>query len=1162
MALCTVLWISAGFAQSSTGTITGRVVDATGSPVPGAGVQLIDQSTRDTRRFTTGDDGDFVFNNVQPGNFTAVAEKTGFKRTEKSNLNLTASDRLVTGNFILEVGAVSESIKVVAQGAAIQVESSERSALIDSRQISELMAKGRDVMALLQLLPGAVDDSTGNEVLGQFTIPSMGGSRNNYSALNIDGISGNTTRGKTAESPINMDAIAEVKVLTNSYPAEYGTASGTIINLVTKGGSQKFNGAAYYYNRNEAFNSNNFFNNRQSVARQRYRYNTAGYNIGGPIFWPGKFNSGKQKLFFFFSQEIDPNQTPNSLRNYTVPTELERKGDFSQSYKTCTTGAGCQVFTAKDPTTNLPFANNIVPPSRIDANSARLLTIFPLPNATNAAITKYAYNFQIAGTNDVPALQEILRVDYNISDKARLWTRLSGFDSHNKGLTSPASSNQWGPANIDYSQSMPNLGGSMTYIVSPSLINELTFGLNLWIERQVLADKDLVALQRSTYGIDIRQTYPADNPLNLLPALSFGGVSSPAQVSYDGRFPLDNQGKAISISDQITKTWRSHRFKAGITIQRAQYIVKHHAGNANFPGNFAFAADSSNPLDTGYAYANAFLGIFDTYSEVTNRTNYSPVTPIREWYVQDSWKVNRRVMLDYGVRFTWALPLDPSGSKAANFVPWLWDSSQAPRLFTPAKVNGANVIVNPITGATVPNIYSGLLAPNSGNPTNGVVVSGTQGFPNALVYGNGIIYAPRLGIAWDPKGDGKTAFRMGGGVFYNTRADAGSLGNLSQNPPLIFNPTAYYGYVSQAFNSTGLLSPTSFNRILDPNGKTVTSYHASFGIQRSLGWATVLDAAYVGTFGRHLGEQVQLNNVPYGAQFLPQNQNPQTNTPLNDNYFRPYRGYNAIAQQIFQGNSSYHSLQAKLDRRFAKGVQFGVVYTFSKAMSYAEGDSTGGSTAEVAAFQDRKIWNYSLASYDRPHILTFNFLWDVPRLSRLAKNHMVKTVFDGWQVSNITSFISGQPLTVSMGTSPSVNFVGGGDGARPIMVGNPILDRGDRTFDRYFNVAAFGEPTALKPGLTSYSPTWLNYGNMTRYPIRGPGTSNWNTSLFKNFNVGERLRFQFRAESYNTFNHSQFSGLNTSITFNAAGQNTNAAAGQITAARSPRVMQMALRVNF
>ena len=241
--------------------------------------------------------------------------------------------------------------------------------------------------------------------------------------------------------------------------------------------------------------------------------------------------------------------------------------------------------------------------------------------------------------------------------------------------------------------------------------------------------------------------------------------------------------------------------------------------------------------------------------------------------------------------------------------------------------------------------------------------------------------------------------------------------------------------------------PISFSRDIDPHGKLITSYQVNFEVQRDVGFGTVVHAAYVGSFGRHLGEKWDLNVVPYGAEFLPQNQNPQSATPspLNDNYFRPYMGYGSIPQQIYQGNSSYHSLQLQAERRFYKGLQFGVVYTRSKAMDYSEGDST--TSGGVARYLNWKVWNYGLAGYDRPNILTFHFYYDVPNLSHVLPNPIVKALFDNWHLTDITSFISGSMQTVSMGTSPSVNFTGGGDGARPLMVGNPNLVPGGQSFN-------------------------------------------------------------------------------------------------------------------
>jgi hypothetical protein len=1160
------LAVSSAFAQSTTGTISGRTVDSSGAIIAGAEVHVINQVDQATRTFSSTGTGDFVFPNLEPGTYTITARANGFKMYEKKDILLNANDRLAVGDLKLEVGAITETVEITAQAASIQTASAERSGLLDNKQIMELTARGRDVMALLQTLPGVVDDNTGSDTLGQYSTPTMSGVRANYNSLNIDGISGNTARGRTAESPLNMDAISEIKVLQNSFPAEYGPSAGGVISIVTKGGTQQFHGGVYYYNRNEAFNANNFFNNAAGLRTARYRYNTTGVNLGGPIYWPNHFNASKQKLFFYFSLEYLPNQSPNGVSYFNVPTQAMRNGDFSQGLQ-----PGASAPKVVDPLNGkVAFPGNIIPANRIDPNSSKLLSIFPLPNTTNSR-----GNYVIAGSEDLPVKQELLRIDYNRSDRNRLKFKVTGYSSDNTGRTSPAIQNQWGLADVDYSQTMPQLQAGITTIFTPTLINEATVGMNLWTEQQKLSDAGLKAYQRATYGINIPQTYPKDNPLGLLPAMSFGGITSAATVNYDGRFPMVDDSTSWTIADDITKIAGGHEFKAGIRLQRALYNQYHQAGGANFPGNFKFDTDSQNPLDSGYAYANAILGLYDTYTEATNRVDYAPITKIYEWYVRDHWRVTSRLTLDIGFRFTWGLPQAPNNNNAGNFVTYLYDPAKATVLYRPAKINGQNVAINPITGQVVtPNVLAGLIIPGSGDPMNGIITPTTPGFPREMVYSNGILTAPRFGLAWDPFGNGKTALRMGGGFFYNPGADAGTLGNLFFNPPAIYNPTQYYGYISQAANGTGLLSPSSFSRTIDPNHKIVTAYHANAGIQRDLGHLMALDVSYVGSLGRHLSETVNLNNPYYGAILLPQNLNPQTNTPLNDNYFRPYQGYGGFSQQIFEGNSSYHSLQVTLNKRFAHGVQFGVSYTHSKALGYAEGDSTStsgtpsGASNTVASYLDRKIWNYGLLSYDRPNLLTFNFLLDVPKLSRLMPNPVVKAIFDGWQISDITTFAPGSPLNINMTTNPTVNFFGSGegDGSRPMLVGNPNLPSSQRSVDNWFNIAAFAEPIPLTAAQcasgTCPAISYMNIGNTPQGIIRGPGRQTWNTAVFKTFRFKERLRVQFRAEAYNTFNHTNFNAVDTTIQYNASGVNTRSSTANITSAREPRIMQFALRINF
>ncbi len=452
------------FSQSSTSTISGRVVDSSGAAIAGAEVRVLNQVDKISRTFATTANGEFIFTNVEPGDYTVSASMKGFKQFQKTDITITANQAFNAGDLKLDVGATSETVEVKAEGEQVQSTSAERSGLLDSKQMMDLQARGRDVMALLQvMMPGVVNDNTGSDVLGQYTTPTMDGTRNNYNALNIDGISGNTARGSNAQSPINMDAISEVTVLANSYTAEFGTAGGGVINLVTKTGTQRFHGSAYYYSRNEDFNANNFFNNRSGIARPRYRYNTEGTNLGGPIYIPGHFNKNKQKLFFFFSQEYDPNTSPNSLRSYVVPTAEQRQGNFNAV-------DGAAAHTLKDPLNNgAAFPNNTIPANRFDPNSAKLLSIFPLPNTFGAVATSCSCNFQIAGSEDTPVKQEMLRVDYNATEKARLWFKASAFSSDNTGLTSAAIDNQWGPAPVDYQQTMPFLGANFTYVFSPTL---------------------------------------------------------------------------------------------------------------------------------------------------------------------------------------------------------------------------------------------------------------------------------------------------------------------------------------------------------------------------------------------------------------------------------------------------------------------------------------------------------------------------------------------------------------------------------------------------------------------------------------------------------------------------------------------------------------------
>jgi len=376
--------------------------------------------------------------------------------------------------------------------------------------------------------------------------------------------------------------------------------------------------------------------------------------------------------------------------------------------------------------------------------------------------------------------------------------------------------------------------------------------------------------------------------------------------------------------------------------------------------------------------------------------------------------------------------------------------------------------------------------------------------------------------------------------------------DVSRNPPISETPRIFYNNMDALLSSSGVLFPSSVAGF-DRRNKTPVTYNYTLGIQRDIGFGTVVDVAYVGSVSRHLQQFRNINQIPYGARFLPENQNPVVaGTPLPDDFLRPFPGYGSISLYENVSTSNYNALQIAANRRFTRGLQFGVAYTWSKAMDYSDGDRDG-----VATYRPPRIWQYGKAGFDQTHILVINYTWDVPRASRLWDNRVVRQVFDGWQVSGITAFVSGQPSGIGFSTTDNTDLAGGGDGQRIVITGNPVLPRGERSLTRWFNTSVFARPGKGE------------FGTAPKEVIRLPGVNNWDMSLFKNLYLwSETRRLQVRWEIYNVFNHTQFSGVDTTARFDGNpasptfGQNINTRFGQVTSARDPRLMQLSLRFTF
>ena len=504
----------------------------------------------------------------------------------------------------------------------MQTESAERSGLLDSKQMMELSARGRDVMALLQTMPGVVDDANGGDTLGQFSTPTMQGMRQNYNALNIDGISGNTARGRTAESPVNMDAIAEVRVLTNSYTAEYGTASGGVINIVTQRRVAELPRRRLLLQPQRGFQRQRLLQQpagrgpASATASTPRAATSAGRSTGPATSIPTSRSCSSSSPW-----RTCPISGPNSVSNFTMPTELERKGDFSKSFRNATT-----LYPAEGPDhrRGVPRQRDSGQPHGSELGQAAhglpAAERLPIPRSRSSRTTTRSPD-----TRNCRCKNETLRRRLQQSEKARFWFKGVGFSSDNTGRTSPAIQNQWGLADVDYSQTMPQVGAKFTYIVSPTLVNQATFGVNLWTEQQKLDDEGLKAYQRATYGINIKQGYPDDNPLGLIPAMSLrrhhrGGIG---QL----RWPLPDGGRLddVQLQRQPHQGLAQPRIQARLPDAARAVQPISPGGRQQLPGFLRFRqTDANNPNDSGYAYANALLGNYNTYTEATNRVDYAP----------------------------------------------------------------------------------------------------------------------------------------------------------------------------------------------------------------------------------------------------------------------------------------------------------------------------------------------------------------------------------------------------------------------------------------------------------------------------------------------------------------------------------------------------------
>jgi hypothetical protein len=1166
-------------AQSTSGSMSGTVLDKSGAAIANAKVVVTDQSKKVSFTAVTDSEGRFAFTLLQPGRYALTVESAGFRKLELKDVVLNANDKLSVGDLSMDIGTLEQVIEVVSEGQLLKTESGERSDALVGEQLQNVAVNSRTYLALAAVTPGVVVtgnfQTAGHAGLGTI---SANGSRYNQNQLTLNGI-GNVDTGNNGDqlATISLDSVQEYKILTSNYQAEYGRSAGAQINVVTKSGTKEFHGSGYLFHRHEGLNANNWENNRDGLQRNLYRFNNAGYTIGGPIKLPKKVfgplgRLGEDKLFFFWSQEYQRQLRPQNRRDVTVPTALERMGDFSNSVDK----NGNKVF-IKDPMKagacnamdqTACFIGddgvlNKIPQVRLYPEGLNILNMFPLPNNPG----NNGFNFTTQAPDSYPRREDLLRIDANLSDRWKLFGHiLNNYDS----VTSNYGSFVLGsntPIGTPITDTRPGRSYAIgvTTIINPTMTNEFTWGYG---HNQINIDPVNDGLTRSANGLsNLPVLFPGAIQNDFIPQFQFNGTRIDNQPNFGtNNAPFFNYNTTIDFVDNVSKVWRQHVFKAGIYVQRSR---KDQTSFANANGQINFGDSSSNPNDTGFGFANAAIGAFSSFNQAsqyaTGQYRYTNV----EFYLQDTWKTTRRLTLDYGVRFYWIQPQFDSSLQTATFLPERYDPSRAVRLYRPAGAPGARFAIDPVTGRTRPESDIGKIVPDSGDLFNGIARAGAD-VSKYLMENRGIQYGPRFGLAFDVTGKQNIVLRAGAGIYYD-RFQGNETFDMLTNPPTTLVPNLVNGFLRDIDpNATQIFAPFDLHAF-SFEGKLPTVYNFSLGVQTKLPYEMLLDVSYVGSLSRHLLQRLNINAVPYGVTLLPGNQDPTKNDPqlgssaLDANFLRPYQGFGNINLHQMGGTSNYNSLQVGLNRRFAKGLFFGTAYTWSKALTTVTND---GDFIRIDG--NTRLANYGPAGFDRRHNFVFNYIYQVPNIAKSfgrADNAVTRAIFNGWQLSGITRFQSGGPygVNLSIDNINNQNITGSyTEPARVALIGDPLQGTSDDPYRR-LNPAAFTIPAVGSMGLDA--PT--NY-------LVGPGVNSWDMSLQKSFAVKERLQLQLRADAFNVFNHTQFDQINNTITFSSLANLTprnlpfNADGslrdrngfGTVMNARDPRIMQLVLRLQF
>jgi hypothetical protein len=1156
-----------------TGYISGTVTDKSGAAIANATVTIANASGSSTQTTTTNADGAYVVAGLPGGTYNLTVMATGFQKYTANGVVLDVAQKIRI-DVPLTVGSVSEEVVVTGESVAqVETASSEIGTTISGKQVNQLELNGRNFTQLVTLTPGVVSQTNQDEgtvgVNGNVAF-SMNGGRTEYNNWELDG-GDNMDNGSNSTLNVypNIEAIAEFKVLTSTYGAQYGRNGSGTIEVETKSGGNTFHGSAFEYLRNDMFNARPWESGGEpGNPNPPYKKHDFGYTVGGPVYIPHLYHPQKNKTFFFWSQEWRREKNPDAI-SQNVPSVAERGGNFSDLCP----GPDCP---------NVP--NPAAVP--ISAVGQALEGLIPMPNSVNAGFPSFSQTVSLPTT----WREELVRVDHNITDNYRLTFRYI-HDSWSTINPNPL----WGVGTSSFNNINTNFVGPGTSFVARLTANVTPTLLNEFVASYTADHIDLSILNAPAL--------PATFPMGSLFNNGFGGklpgISLGSNIAYGGTFgqdtgyfPWTNSNPTYTYRDNVTKIVRTHTLQFGAYFAAAQ---KNEDNSVDTQGILTFS--TSSPISSGNSFADLLMGNVASYKQSNETIKYYNRYKIVEPYFQDDWRVTKKLTLNLGVRVSLFGTYRERYQNAFNFEPTAFVAGASPTIDNSGTVTGS----------------SGALVPGSGNPFNGIIqcggkggTSAASGFPAASVgpsqfagclKGHLFNPAPRIGFAWDPKGDGKLAIRGGYGVFFeHTNGNEGNTESLENSPPLALTSTQanVVGYGN--IGGGGLLFPLSVNSI--PN-KAIWPYMQqwNFNVQKELPSHVLLSVAYVGSKGTHLVllsdanqlQPVSSANNPYAAgtpivaadcgNFVTNANGLPTSATLGNGTAVPaaalsnlwiacgnnadplrtnFPGFSQITQLANQANSIYNALQVSAQRTVGN-LTLSAAYSYSHSI---DDSSDRSDTAFVNSYDPAA--NRASSTFDQRHSLSVSYVYGLPIFKSPGLSH---TLLGGWQISGITVAQTGLPFTVTNGTTFGDNAGVGngvGTGSRPDLVGDPRASLSQTEFPDVrgpviYNPAAFGLPTGL------------TFGNVGRNTLNYPGRLNFDFGTFKRFAINERAGFEFKWEVFNLFNHTQFDQIDNQ------GQGTNGIAMDtatpganldssnflhLTGAHAPRRMQFGLRFYF